>query len=506
MRAALRSLVALILAIGIAAQTTAVALGVNTTALIMGGTLHPLTGPRDNPSFVTTYLDSAVSSHLDPAFGATYGPVTNAVAVFTPEDFFPLGRLTLDRSVAEGATNLRHCLTATPECVYNSDPAVTPAAGTAAPQLGDTMLVFGYSQSAVIASLVKADLIDEYQAGDPTVAFDLVANPMRPNGGVLMRLHGWPTIPLLGISFPGASPTAGPTTDDGEFVYPTVDIAWQYDGMCGDFPVRPLNLIALANSIVSLGLQHSFAPYSPFTDARFQGQQGDTSYYMVDADLVPLLQPLELFVPKPILSALDVPLRVIIEDAYERGVGPGTPTPMRWWPVGDLGRLATNLLRSIPVAVDELFDGFGLGRPFGTTTPGPFGVGGPDIAELVESGAPQSESEEPDAECAGESTALGEPEAELSEVEVSEAEVTEVVTQPETPEPVDSELPEPEPVADSELPEPTTETELSEMEPVTEVELAVEPDVEGAESDEDPGDTAADPDESEAPAEADVAA
>lgn len=468
MSTSIRWPVALVLALSVAVQTAAVALAVNTTALIMGGTFHPLAEPRDGPEFVTAYLDNAVSSHLDPAFGATAGPVTNAVAVFTPEDFFPLGRLTFDRSVAEGATNLRRCLTATPECVYNTDTAVTPAAGTAAPQPGDVMLVFGYSQSAVIASLVKADLIGEYQVGQPGVAFTLVANPMRPNGGVLMRLRGWPTIPLLGVSFPGASANSGPAFDDGEFVYPSIDIVRQYDGLGGDFPVRPLNLIALVNSLLGYGLLHGETVNVPLADARFQGRQGDTSYYLIESELVPLLQPLALFVPKPILSALDVPLRVIIEDAYERGVGPGTPTPMRWWPVGDPLALAIGLLKSVPVAVDELLDGFGLGRPFGTTTPGPFGVSGPDVAEPVESVAP---------------IVPGEPEAQLSTVELSEA-----VAEPESPEP-----------------EAVTESELPEVEPATEVELA-EPDVDGilAEPEQDLATTAADPEESEAGAEAEA--
>ncbi|WP_308205353.1 PE-PPE domain-containing protein, partial [Mycolicibacterium insubricum] len=31
---------------------------------------------------------------------------------------------------------------------------------------------------------------------------------MRPNGGILMRFAGWPTIPILGVSFDGASPTS----------------------------------------------------------------------------------------------------------------------------------------------------------------------------------------------------------------------------------------------------------------------------------------------------------
>ena len=354
-------------------------LAAHTTALIMGGTFHPLIGPKDNPDFVTAYLDSAVLRHLEPAF---IGPVTNAVAVFTPEEFFPIGRLTLDDSVAEGRVNLHRCLAAGTDCVFNDDDAVVPGVGpSAAPQVGDALMVFGYSQSAMIASLAKQDLISDHQPGDPAVPFMLVANPMRPNGGVLLRGLGLPTIPILGISFIGASPTDSEVLSDGTYVYPTVDIARQYDGFGGDFPVRPLNLVALVNALLGYQLLHGETVEVPFDQARYQGRAGDTSYYLIETGIVPILQPLVPFVPQPILKALDAPLRVIIEDAYDRATGPGTPTPLSWWPANDVFGTAWNLIRSIPVALDNFLEGFGLARVLGTEAPGTFGVGGPDLPD-----------------------------------------------------------------------------------------------------------------------------
>lgn len=366
----------------------------HTTALIMGGTLHPLSGPKDEPDFVTGYLDNAVTAHLNPAFGR---PVTNAVAVFTPEEFFPLGRLTLDRSVAEGRANLHRCIAAGDNCVFNDDAAVVPGVGpSVAPQIGDAVLAFGYSQSSVIASLAKQDLIRGYEAGDPAVSFMLVANPMRPNGGVLMRGKGFPTIPILGISFAGASPTDSAIQPDGSYAYPTVDIVRQYDGLGGDFPVRPLNLIALVNSLLGYHLLHGETVDVPFDQAHYQGHEGDTNYYLVATDIVPILQPLALFIPEPILQAVDAPLRVIIEDAYDRGIGPGVPTPFRWSPVNDLSRLVGNLIESLPVAADNLFEGFGFPRLLGTEKPGAFGVGGPKLPDepgAAPAAAPPSQRE-----------------------------------------------------------------------------------------------------------------
>lgn len=404
-----RSVAALVLAAGVAVPAAAIPSSADTTALIMGGTFHPLVEPRDGPEFVTGYLDNAVNGHLDPAFGAAGGPVTNAVAVFTPEDFFPLGPLTFDKSVAAGLVNLNSCLAVSADCVYNSDPGVMPQAGTGPPEVGDALLVFGYSQSAVIASLAKAELIDTYEIGDPAVSFMFIANSMRPNGGVLMRLHRWPTIPVLEISFPGATRTDSAGLGDGLFAYPTVDFVRQYDALGGDFPLRPLNLVALANSLLGYGLLHGETVDVPFSQAHYQGREGDTSYYMVQTDIVPLLQPFEPFIPAPILKALDAPLRVIIEDAYDRTIAPGTPTGMRWWPVGDPVALVVNLLSSVPVAIDNLFEGFGHGRVLGTTAPGPFGVGGPELSGTVESVASASDVAVASDSLAGESAPAGEP-------------------------------------------------------------------------------------------------
>ncbi|PRC53710.1 PE-PPE domain-containing protein, partial [Mycobacterium sp. ITM-2017-0098] len=84
------------------------------------------------------------------------------------------------------------------------------------------------------------------------------------------------------------------------------------------------------------------------------------SYYLIETDLVPLLQPFQLLIPKPILTALDVPLRVVIEDAYDRDVGPGVPAPADWRPIKDLAGMAIKLLASVPVAVDNFVEDLGL--------------------------------------------------------------------------------------------------------------------------------------------------
>jgi hypothetical protein len=372
-------------------MTTAVQLQA-ATALIMGGRGHPLGPPTDQPPFVTAYLNNAVDSYINPAAAAGTGTsaADNAVAVIYPAEFFPIsGSLTFDQSVAIGRANLHNCLEANAACNFNNDPAVDPQVGSDPPAPTDTFIVFGYSESAVIASLVKKDLIDSHQPGDPSTSFVLVANAMRPNGGILERGQGLPTIPFFGITFYGATPTNSPVVNDGgtpgdptddTYLYPTVDVAQQYDGLGGDFPVRPLNLLATFNAIAGFVYLHGNVVNRPLSDAQYQGTMGDTTYYLFTTDTLPILTPLvQIGVPSPIIRLLDAPLRVLIEDAYARDVNPGTPTPASILPIGNPIALALKLLASIPVAIDDALEELGVGRVLGTTAAGPFGVGGPAL-------------------------------------------------------------------------------------------------------------------------------
>ncbi|WP_322789297.1 PE-PPE domain-containing protein [Mycolicibacterium sarraceniae] len=51
-------------------------------------------------------------------------------------------------------------------------------------------MVFGYSQSARIATIVKRDLIAQSDGAEPSASFVLIDNPNRPNGGIMERFSG----------------------------------------------------------------------------------------------------------------------------------------------------------------------------------------------------------------------------------------------------------------------------------------------------------------------------
>ncbi len=126
-----------------------------------------------------------------------------------------------------------------------------------------------------------------------------IANPMRPNGGILARDFEGMTIPLVGITFYGPAPT---NSCESALASTTVDVARQYDFLGGDAPAR-LDLIAFANSIAAFAQLHGDMVNQTITGADEgtisptgvvnQGTYGDTTYYLVTDPTLPILLPSE---------------------------------------------------------------------------------------------------------------------------------------------------------------------------------------------------------------------
>ncbi|MGV0853543.1 PE-PPE domain-containing protein [Mycolicibacterium phlei] len=447
MRQAVRS----VLAAGVAlagvvalamAWTAATAVQLAATALIMGGADHPLGPPHDQPGFVNPYLNNAVNGFINPAAGLPSGtggaPIEAAdgdvYAVVYPAEFFPVfGRKTFGTTVRIGRENLNNCARGTGVCDYNDEPAVDFGPPVAPPVPGEDLVIFGYSESAVVASLVKRDLIENPRDGDGVSSMFLLANPMRPNGGILVLGPRGFTIPILDIPFYGPTPTN--SCDVGDCIA-TVDAASQYDLLGGDAPSSLTNLLALINSLAAYVLMHGDMQNANFDNALYQGSYGDTDYYLFPAERLPILMPFERFVPSPILTALDAPLRAAIEGAYHRDINPGVPvglTLTSLLPFHDPLRTVVNILRAIPVGLDDAiaeFTGDPDFRPFGTKpVTSPYGVGGPELP------APPEEDELPEegfaaerattAEDGEESSGDGISDDEAGEGEAREDDVTE---------------------------------------------------------------------------------
>ncbi len=233
-----------------------------------------------------------------------------------------LGDLTWNASVREGVGLL--------EADNTQDP------------IGPSDVVFGFSQGAVVAS--------KYKGNHPSAGatYVLVENPSRPNGGVMQRFEGL-SIPILNVTFSGATP------DNGD---PTIDIARQYSGW-SDFPTYPLNLLAVVNSVAGIYYLHGRTQREltaqDLIDAEASGdpdyyqQHGNTTYYVIKTERLPILMPFTGIVPEPILDATDAPLRSLIETGYDR-TDYNAPTRARLFPKGNPLDLASPRLAAPHIA------------------------------------------------------------------------------------------------------------------------------------------------------------
>ena len=203
----------------------------------------------------------------------------------------------------------------------------------------DHLVIYGYSQSALIANREKRKLAEQYPAGTsaPDIDFVLGGDENLPNGGLSARFPGL-YIPILDWSFNGPAPT------DTQF--DTVEIIRQYDFM-GDFPLYPLNLIADLNALLGFLYVHlypfdvSLAPDASKSPA-FQGTHGDTSYYFFETQDLPLFAPLRtLGVPEKYIDVVEPFFRVLVDLGYDRSIKPWEPTPARLIPTLDPATVAT---------------------------------------------------------------------------------------------------------------------------------------------------------------------
>ena len=254
-----------------AAPQAVASLDGTTFGLFMGGSGQPIINQ--------TYVDQALN-YVGQRFTVA---MTNAQALFTPEGFYPFTGtkdLTLAVSVARGVQIL--------------DDAIK---STLAAHPGDSVLVFGQSQSAVISSIEMQNLANPTLNPTPPSAtqlgFTLVGDPMNPNGGLLSRFAGL-TLPSLGVNFYGATPS--------DTIYPTNIYSLQYDGYA-DFPRYPINFLSDLNAFIGIQTVHgtylNFDPgHLPAGDTLVPlttstNYHGATNYYMITNDQLPILEPVK---------------------------------------------------------------------------------------------------------------------------------------------------------------------------------------------------------------------
>jgi hypothetical protein len=225
--------------------------------LVIGGSGTPIPGPEFVEAANSLYLDNGpggVPNNPDLTFFQATPDNPFGNGLFTPEGLYPLtGVHTLELNFPAGSDGFPSETTSVGQGISIVESAI--AANMAA---GDTSTVFGYSQSATIASLVMQQLDPSgTPENDPGLNFLLIGDPSNPNGGLLERFNGFETtsghtvtdplsIPSLGVAFDGATPA-----DD----FSTNIYSLEYDGFA-DFPRYPINLLSDLNAFLGIDTIH----------------------------------------------------------------------------------------------------------------------------------------------------------------------------------------------------------------------------------------------------------
>lgn len=278
-----------------------------TVAQIMGGSGIPI------PS--GGYVSRAVNLYIQ-----RIAPGAIPQALFTPQGLYPviaIKNLTFDISVAQGV-------------------AILDAAIRQQIAAGSSVTVFGYSQSATMASLEMAQLAASPNPPRPDqLSFTLIGNPNNPNGGIATRFPGI-SIPSIGVTATGATPSN---------LYPTNIYTLEYDGVA-DFPRYPINFLSTLNAVA--GAYYVHTDYFALTPGQIDSAipltntvgPTMTHYYMIPTRNLPLLEPLRALpiIGDPLADLVQPDLRVLVNLGYgdpAHGYStspPNVPTPFGLFP------------------------------------------------------------------------------------------------------------------------------------------------------------------------------
>ncbi|WP_156432721.1 PE-PPE domain-containing protein [Mycobacterium sp. M26] len=314
------------------ARATVPAAAAVDTGLVMGPSGVPI--PSDE------YIQSVFDLYIKPN-----SPGTIPIGLFTPEGLYPITgvkSLPLNTSVDQGITILKDAIQRQLDA-------------------GNTLTVFGYSQSAIISSLVMSQL-----PADTPINFVLVGNEMNPDGGLLSRFPGL-TLPSLGLDFYGATPE-----DD----FPTTNYTLEYDGFA-DFPKYPLNVLSVLNA--GLGIIFVHTQYAKLTQDQVDTAialpttSADQKYYIIPTKNLPLLEPVRLIplIGNPLADLVQPVLRVIVNLGYgdpkygwsNTGYA-NVETPFEFLPNVDLGEVVQLLAAGVVQGVSDFVNDFAPGGSF----------------------------------------------------------------------------------------------------------------------------------------------
>ncbi|HTQ16258.1 PE-PPE domain-containing protein [Mycobacterium sp.] len=261
--------------------------------------------------------------------------------VWQPSQFFPLsphlGNLTLGQSISQGVPYL--------------DQAIQAEAGNNATNI----TVWTTSQSSVVATDEIRHLMSIGSPLQDQLHFILTGNPNNPDGGFFERFVGF-YVPGLDMYLNGATPPDSP--------YPTAIYTNQYD-MAANFPQYILNPVSDINAIFGFAFgAHVYTPTDLGAAVQLPtspGYTGQTTYYWIPTQNLPLVTPIRNLVIPPwddaIADLLTPDLRVLVDMGYASGNYANIPTPGHFFELPDpftiIPDLATGAVQGVTAfAVD----------------------------------------------------------------------------------------------------------------------------------------------------------
>lgn len=315
-------------------------------------------------------------AHWGPYFAngsLSQGTVTQ---VWTPEEFRPFAPnflptewndLTLDQSVRVGSAIMLARVLA------NQDP---------------DLHIVTESQSSIIATVVKRWLLDHPDQAPPAdqLTFYTFESQTRPNGGVASRFAGL-SIPFMGVTAIGPTP---PTQ------YRTYDFAREYEGFV-NFPAYLINLPAVVNAIVGIGVLHGRIGNVDLDDPSYVRETvGNTTYITAPTAHLPMLEPVRVLAKAlgisdtRIINAIEPVLKVIVDAGYPNNDPLGNQgefiKAQVGMPIGNVVRM----LQRLPAAIQE---GLTILRTPQSTAPAPITTPTTTLAvQSTVSSAPQTQT------------------------------------------------------------------------------------------------------------------
>lgn len=274
-------------------------------ALIMGGTgLQGGSLPSGMPT--EDFVTGVFSRYIDPAepffSGQPVFPGFTPVPLVTPEqdDTPATGDLTLAESIAQGLANL--------------DTAITQI------YAGNQLLVFGYSQSATLASLEMNAFIASGHGPNPADLHFVLIGANSPESGMGSLQSAFPNMPSAAV--PPDTP------------YPTDIYTLQYDGLA-DFCQYPINLLCDINAGMGMAYHLTYPTLTPEqlasavelpTSPDYYDDGGMTHYYFIPSQNLPLLGPLQVLeeavpalkpVIQPFIELIQPTLTYLVNTGYD---------------------------------------------------------------------------------------------------------------------------------------------------------------------------------------------